>query len=66
MKTDRKMIQRVSPTNEPFTKIYVGDEEVLTMPKESSWEIQRVLLDFWQPCEELIIVFKKKEEKDEK
>ena len=39
MKTDRKMIQRVSPTNEPFTKIYVGDEEVLTMPKESSWEI---------------------------
>ena len=61
MKTDRKMIQRVSPTDEPFIKIYVADEEVLTMPKESNWEINRVLLDFWQPCDELIIIFKKKE-----
>ena len=66
MKTDRKMIQQVLPTDEPFIKICVGDEEVLTMSKESSWKIERVFLDFWQPCEELVIIFKKKEEKDEK
>lgn len=63
METDRKMIQSVSPSDEPFTKICVGDEEVLLMPKDGNWEIERVLFDYWEdPCNELVVVFKKKEE----
>lgn len=63
MKTERKMIQRVSPSDEPFTKIYVADEEVLVMPKDGNWEIERVLFDYYEdPCNELVVVFKKKEE----
>ena len=65
MKTDRKMIQRVWSTDEPFTKVCVGDEEVLLMPKDGNWEIKSVLLDYWMPHDELIVVLKKKEGKDE-
>ena len=61
MKTDRKMIQRVSPTDEPITKICVGDEEVFSIPKDGNWEIERVFLDYWMPHDELIVVLKRKE-----
>jgi hypothetical protein len=62
MNTDRKMIQRVWSTDEPFTKVCVGDEEVLLMPKDGNWEIKRVLFDYWEePCNEFVVIFKKKE-----
>ena len=65
MKTDRKMIQRVWSTDEPFTKVCVGDEEVLLMPKDGNWEIEHILFDYYEdPCDELVIVFKKKKEDD--
>ena len=61
MWTERQMIQRITPSDSPFTKICVGDEEVLVMPKDGNWEIARVLFDYWkEPCDEFIVVFKMK------
>ena len=56
------MIQRVSPSDEPFTKIYVADEEVLITPKESNWKIEHVFFDYYEElCDEIVVVLKRKE-----
>lgn len=49
----------------PFTGVILGDEEVLRVNEEASWEIDRVFTDYrWdeKPHEVFVVVFKRKEE----
>ena len=60
------MIDEISPSNsgKPFTKIIISDDEVMSVNPESAWEVDRIYTDYApkNEHEELIVVFKRKEE----
>lgn len=59
-------INEISPSNpkEPFTKIIISDDEVMSVNPESAWKVDRIYTDYVLKNEhkELIVVFKRKEE----
>lgn len=57
-----RTITDVSPSGEPITNVVLKGEEVCNVSKGGKWEIARVLCDCYLPYDEVVIVFKKKEE----
>ena len=54
------IVADASPSENPITSVVVKDEEICNVRKNGNWEIKRVFVDYYLPCEEVVIVFKKK------